>query len=114
MWKSCRLRSSVSACRGGHRWNDRHTYGTSATSARDVAGARPRGVALRDVDDDALHGVVVVAADVPLAEERLLVPGGVARAEPELVAAERRVPLVRPRRPCPRRIDVVLDARRVP
>src|SRR4051794_597781 len=60
--------------------------------SRHVGGQTP-AMSLGDVDDDALHRVVVVAADVPLALERLLVPGFVARAEPELVAAERRVPL---------------------
>src|SRR5580765_2134346 len=80
-----------------------------------MAGVQDSGrVPSGHVDDDALDGVVRVAADVPRAVERLLVAGLVARADAELVAAERRVPLVRPRRPRPRRADVVLDARRLP
>ena len=76
------------------------------------SGTSPRHPGVRTVrtDDEALHAVVGVATDVPLAVERLLVPGFVARADAELVATERHVPVERPRRPRPRRIDVVLDA----
>ena len=54
-----------------------------------------------DADGHELHRIVRVAADVPRRLERLLVPGGVARAAREDVLARLRVPDVGPPSPRP-------------
>src|SRR6266542_3159796 len=94
---------------------DRHAARRHAPQrpARRAGRARRRPLAMsRDLvpgevlsghgDGDTVDGVVAVAADVPLALERLLVSRLVPRAEAELMAARSRVPHESPPHPRPR------------
>src|SRR5215212_4765746 len=76
--------------------------------ARHVRGQTPV-MSSGDVYNEAVDGVVAVAADVPLALERLLVAHLVPRADAQLVTTPPSVPLVAPAAPRPCRVDVPLE-----